>query len=131
QILISFSGGTDVIDEFYTVRIHLAEILYKTPAASGCIQRHGVFIIAVITKSAEDILYIFSGNALDDFKVSRSNVCRAGNQYFVDYGIVDFPLRFLHKGFPYAERTLISSKFLGEHFALLRLAVYHIQHIHR
>ena len=56
---------------------------------------------------------------------------RAGNQYLVDYGVVDFPLRFLHKGFPYAERTLVSSEFLGEHFALLRLAVYHIQHIHR
>ena len=40
-------------------------------------------------------------------------------------------LRFLHKGFPNTERTLVSSEFLGEHFALLRLAVYHIQHIHR
>ena len=44
---------------------------------------------------------------------------------------IAFSLCFLHKGLPYAERTLISPEFLGEHFALLRLTVYHIQHIHR
>ena len=84
----------------------------------------------MVTKSAENILYIFRRNALDDFKISRNNIRRAGNKNLVYNGVVDFPLCSLHKGFPYAERTLISSEFLSEHFTLLRFAIDHIQHIH-
>ena len=109
---------------------HKGRIRRLMPIECWRLQGYSVFVIAVVTKSAENVPHIFSGNALDDFKVSRSNICRAGNQHFINYGVVNFPLRFLHKGFPYAERTLISSEFLGEHFALLRFAVYHIQHIH-
>ena len=46
--------------------------------------------------------YIFSGNALDDFQISRCNRRRTGNQYLVNNGIVDLPAGFSHKLFPNA-----------------------------
>ena len=66
------------------------------------------------------------------FRIGRRNVCRAGNQHLVDDGIVDFPPRLLHKCLTdskgYTGRV---PEFFGEHFALLRLAVDHIQGVHR
>ena len=73
---------------------------------------------------------ILGSDALDDFQVGRRNICRAGDQHLVDDGIVDFPLRFLHKRLPDSKGTLVSPEFLGEHLALLRLAVDHIQGVH-
>ena len=85
----------------------------------------------MLTKSAEDIPYILGGDNLDDFQVGRRNICRAGDQHLVDDGVVDLPLRFLHKRLTDSKSTLVSPEFFGEHFALLRLAVDHIQGVHR
>lgn len=95
------------------------------------IQGHRVLIIAVLTKPAEDVPHILGSNTLDDFQISRRNVCCAGDQHLVNDGIVDFPLCFLHKRLPDSKRTLVSPEFLGEHLALLRLVVDHIQGVHR
>ena len=40
-------------------------------------------------------------------------------------------MRFLHKCLTNRKGTLVSPEFFGEHFALLRLAVDHIQRVHR
>ena len=85
----------------------------------------------MLTKSAEDVPHILGGDALDDFQVGRRNICRAGDQHLVDDGIVDLPLCSLHKRLTNCKRTLVGPEFFGEHLALLRLAVDHIQGVHR
>ena len=125
QIFISLCGGADVFNEFHTVGAELIKVLHKAAAPAGHIQGHRILIVAVLAQPAEYIPHILGSDALDDFQVSRCNICRAGDQHLVDDGIVDFPLRFLHKCLTDSKSTLISPKFLGEHLALLRLAVNH------
>ena len=131
QIFISLCGGADVLDEFHTVGAELIKVLHKAAAATSHIQGHRVFVIAVLAQPAEDVPHILGGDALYDFQISRRNICRAGDQHLVDDGIVDLPLRFLHKRLTNGKGILVSPEFLGEHFALLRLAVDHIQRVYR
>ena len=84
----------------------------------------------MFTKPAENIFYIFRRNGSDNFLIGRSDICRTCDKNFLDNGIVDFTLGFLHKHLPHCKGTLISSKLFSIHFACLRSAVYHIQHVH-
>ena len=84
----------------------------------------------MLAQPAEDVPHILGGDALDDFQISRRNTCRAGDQHLVNDGVVDLPLCFLHKRLTNGKGTLVSPEFLGEHFALLRLAIDHIQRVH-